>query len=54
VGGNYDVLDRYTPQMGGYRRINVIRNITSRKTNLKKWRRTVTQKEQDQCEGVRE
>jgi hypothetical protein len=47
---DYDVLDRYTPQMGGYRRVNVIRNITSRKTNLKKWRRTVTQKEQDQCE----
>jgi hypothetical protein len=47
---DYDVLDRYTPQMGGYRRVNVIRNITSRKTNLKKWRRRVTQKEQDQCE----
>jgi hypothetical protein len=51
---DYDVLDRYTPQMGGYRRVNVIRNITSRKTNLKKWRRTVTQKEQNQCEGVRQ
>ncbi len=37
---NYDVVDRYTPQLNGYRRVNIIRNIISRRTNLQKWRWT--------------
>jgi hypothetical protein len=48
---DYDVVDRYTPQAGGYRRVNIIRNITSRQTNLRKWRRTLTKKVIDKCEN---
>jgi hypothetical protein len=47
---DYDVVDRYTPQAGGYRQVNIIRNVTTRKTTLQKWRRTVTKAELDQCE----
>lgn len=39
---DYEVVDRYTPQANGYRRVNIIRNITSRRHNLQKWRKTVT------------
>jgi hypothetical protein len=47
---DYDVVDRYTPQAGGYGQVNIIRNITTRKTTLQKWQRTVTKAELDQCE----
>jgi hypothetical protein len=45
----YDVLDRYTPQASGYRRVNVIRNITARKTSLKKWRMTLAKNKLGEC-----
>jgi hypothetical protein len=47
---DYNVVDRYTPQASGYRRVNIIRNITTRRTNLQKWRRTVTKKTLAVCE----
>jgi hypothetical protein len=47
---DYDVVDRYTPQASGYRRVNIIRNVTTRRTNLQKWRRTVTKKTLAVCE----
>jgi hypothetical protein len=46
---DYDVLDRYTPQASGYRRVNVIRNITARKTSLKKWRMTLAKNKLGEC-----
>jgi hypothetical protein len=45
----YDVLDRYTQQADGYRRVNIIRNITTRKTSLKKWRMTLAKNKLGQC-----
>jgi hypothetical protein len=45
----YDVLDRYTPQANGYRQVNIIRNITTRKTSLKKWRMTLAKNKLGQC-----
>jgi hypothetical protein len=45
----YDVLDRYTPQASGYSRVNVIRNITARKTSLKKWRMTLAKNKLGEC-----
>jgi hypothetical protein len=47
---DYDVVDRYTRQASGYRQVNIIRNITTRRTNLQKWRRTVTKKTLAACE----
>jgi hypothetical protein len=46
---NYDVLDRYIPQASRYGRINVIRNITTRKTSLKKWRMTLAKNKLGEC-----
>jgi hypothetical protein len=47
---DYDVVDRYTPELNGYRRINIIRNITSRLNNLQRWRRTVTKEALAACQ----
>jgi hypothetical protein len=47
----YDVLDRYTPQANGYRRVNIIREITTRKTSLKKWRTTLAKNKLSQCQN---
>jgi hypothetical protein len=46
---DYDVLDRYTPQASGYRQVNIIRNITTRRTSLKKWRMTLAKNKLGQC-----
>lgn len=37
----YQEIDRYMPDLGGYLRVNIIRNITSRNSNLKKWRKNI-------------
>jgi hypothetical protein len=33
----YDQLERYTPEMGGYRSVNIIRDIRSPQTDLRTW-----------------
>jgi hypothetical protein len=48
---NYDVIDRYTTQANGYRRVNVIREITTRKTSLKKWRMILAKNKLSQCQN---
>jgi hypothetical protein len=47
---DYDVVGRYTPH--GYQRVKIIRNVTTRKTTLQKWQRTVTKAELDRCYSI--
>jgi hypothetical protein len=47
---DYDVVDRYILQANGYNRVNIIRNITTHRTNLQKWRCTVNKKTLETCE----
>jgi hypothetical protein len=48
----YDQLERYTPEMGGYRSVNIIREIRTPQTDLRTWQGQVTQTELARCEGL--
>jgi hypothetical protein len=48
----YDQLERYTPEMGGYRSVNIIRDIRSPQTDLRTWQSKVTPAELARCEGL--
>jgi hypothetical protein len=43
---DYDVV------AGGYRQVNIIRNITTRQTTLQKWQRTATKKALKACDKL--
>jgi hypothetical protein len=45
----YDRLQRYIPQAGGYQPIDVIRNIQTNRTNLARWRRSISPAKLKQC-----
>jgi hypothetical protein len=49
---DYDVVDRYTSHAGGCKQVNIIRNITTRKTTLQKWWCTVTKAELGRCDRI--
>jgi hypothetical protein len=45
----YERLQRYLPQTGGYQSIDVISNIQTDRTNLVKWRRSISPSKLKQC-----
>ncbi len=45
----YDRLQRYIPQAGGYQPIDVIRTIQTNRTDLAKWRRSISPSKLKQC-----
>jgi hypothetical protein len=45
----YDRLQRYIPQAGGYYPIDVIRNIQTNRTDLVRWRRSISPAKLKQC-----
>jgi hypothetical protein len=47
---DYDKVERYTPEMGGYRAVNIIRQIRTPKSDLRTWQGQVTPAQLAQCE----
>jgi hypothetical protein len=45
----YDRLQRYIPQAGGYQPIEVIRTIQTNRTDLARWRRSISPAKLKQC-----
>jgi hypothetical protein len=45
----YDLLQRYIPQAGGYQSIDVIRNIQTDRTDLIRWRKSMSSAKLKQC-----
>ena len=45
----YDRLQRYMPQAGNYQPIDVIRNIQTNRTDLARWRRSISPAKLKQC-----
>ncbi|WP_309744484.1 hypothetical protein [Chamaesiphon sp. OTE_20_metabat_361] len=45
----YDRLQRYIPQAGSYQPIDVIRNIQTNRTDLVRWRRSISPAKLKQC-----
>jgi hypothetical protein len=48
----YDQLERYTREMGGYRSVNIIREIRSPQSDLRTWQGQVTPAQLARCEGL--
>jgi hypothetical protein len=45
----YDQIERFTPELSGYRTVNVIRDIRTPQTNLQAWRSKVTTADLARC-----
>jgi hypothetical protein len=47
---DYDKVERYTPELGGYRAVNIIRQIRAPKSDLRTWQGQATPAELARCE----
>jgi hypothetical protein len=48
----YDRLQRYVPEAGNYQPFDIVRNIQTNRTNLVRWRRSISAAKLKQCDRL--